>query len=229
MAVVKKKKLKVKNIVIFLILIFGITLLSFILYYFVINTNIKNIYINGNTYVKDIEIMRRANIVDYPKMLDISTSNMENEIKKIDIIKDVNIKKGLFGKLTINIEEYKPLFYNGNTQKIILSNNKEIENNITVSLPILNMEGLSDKILNKLILKFSEVNDEIKLRISEIKYAPNNVDNERFLCIMNDGNYVYITLVKIEEINYYLKILPTLENKKGVLNLDYGNNFEILE
>ena len=229
MAVVKKKKLKVKNIVIFLILIFGITLLSFILYYFVINTNIKNIYINGNTYVKDIEIMRRANIVDYPKMLDISTSNMENEIKKIDIIKDVNIKKGLFGKLTINIKEYKPLFYNGNTQKIILSNNKEIENNITVSLPILNMEGLSDKILNKLILKFSEVNDEIKLRISEIKYAPNNVDNERFLCIMNDGNYVYITLVKIEEINYYLKILPTLENKKGVLNLDYGNNFEILE
>ena len=229
MAVVKKKKLKVKNIVIFLILIFGITLLSFILYYFVINTNIKNIYINGNTYVKDIEIMRRSNIVDYPKMLDISTSNMENEIKKIDIIKDVNIKKGLFGKLTINIEEYKPLFYNGNTQKIILSNNKEIENNITVSLPILNMEGLSDKILNKLILKFSEVNDEIKLRISEIKYAPNNVDNERFLCIMNDGNYVYITLVKIEEINYYLKILPTLENKKGVLNLDYGNNFEILE
>ena len=229
MAVVKKKKLKVKNIVIFLILIFGITLLSFILYYFIIKNNIKNIYINGNTYVKDIEIMRRANIVDYPKMLDISTSNMENEIKKIDIIKDVNIKKGLFGKLTINIEEYKPLFYNGNTQKIILSNNKEIENNITVSLPILNMEGLSDKILNKLILKFSEVNDEIKLRISEIKYAPNNVDNERFLCIMNDGNYVYITLVKIEEINYYLKILPTLENKKGVLNLDYGNNFEILE
>jgi hypothetical protein len=46
---------------------------------------------------------------------------------------------------------------------------------------------------------------------------------------MNDGNYVYITLTKIKSINEYIKILSTLENKKGILYLDSGNYFEIFE
>ena len=46
---------------------------------------------------------------------------------------------------------------------------------------------------------------------------------------MNDGNYVYITLTKIEEINYYLEIIPKLEDKKGILYLDSGKYFEIIK
>ena len=45
---------------------------------------------------------------------------------------------------------------------------------------------------------------------------------------MKDGNYVYITLTKIDEINKYLDVLSTLDNKKGILYLDSGNYFEIL-
>ena len=61
--------------------------------------------------------------------------------------------------------------------------------------------------------------------ISEIKYDPNNIDKERFLITMNDGNYVYVTLYKITAINEYLKILSKV-NKKGILYLDSGNFFE---
>ena len=46
----------------------------------------------------------------------------------------------------------------------------------------------------KLIDKFVKIDDNIKEKISEIKYEPNDVDNERFLFSMNDGNYAYITL-----------------------------------
>ena len=44
--------------------------------------------------------------------------------------------------------------------------------------------------------------------------------------IMNDGNHVYITLYKLSSINEYIKILSTLDNKKGTLYLDSGNYFE---
>ena len=46
---------------------------------------------------------------------------------------------------------------------------------------------------------------------------------------MNDGNYVYITLDKFSNINSYVDIIKNFENKKGILYLDYGNHFTIID
>ena len=46
---------------------------------------------------------------------------------------------------------------------------------------------------------------------------------------MKDGNEVYITLNKINELNNYTKIKRQLGDKKGILYLDSGNYFEIKE
>ena len=228
---VVRKKFKIKNILLFFIFIILLFILGYIIYFYLINVNIKNIFISGNKYVSDINIIRQANLENYPKINNISKNKIEKKLKNIEIIRDVSVKKSLFGKIYINVEEYTPLFYNNENGNIILDDNNEISSdNIDANLPIIDMESITDvKKLKKLEKNFLSIDEETIYRISEIKYSPNNVDDERFLFIMNDGNYVYITLDKIEEINYYLNILPTLENKKGVLNLDYGNNFEILE
>jgi len=44
---------------------------------------------------------------------------------------------------------------------------------------------------------------------------------------MNDGNYVYITLTKMELLNKYNEAITKVEGKKGTLYLDSGNYFEI--
>ena len=46
---------------------------------------------------------------------------------------------------------------------------------------------------------------------------------------MNDGNYVYLTLTKFKQINYYEDVLEKLDGKKGILYLDSGNHFKIME
>ena len=46
---------------------------------------------------------------------------------------------------------------------------------------------------------------------------------------MNDDNYVYITLTKLDLINKYNETLEQLEGKKGILYLDSGNYFKIKE
>ena len=48
---------------------------------------------------------------------------------------------------------------------------------------------------------------------------------------MSDGNYVYLTINKFENINAYIEIIKQkqFENKKGILYLDAGNSFEIIE
>ena len=73
------------------------------------------------------------------------------------------------------------------------------------------------------------LNKDILIRISEIKYDPNDIDNERFYLTMNDGNYVYLTLNKFDKINNYLEIVKTFNNKKGILYLDSGEYFEIFD
>ena len=226
---VKRKKLKIGLVFLTIIIITLIGYLLFFLFDKTINTNIKNIYIIGNNYLKDFEVMELAKIDNYPKFLSISSSEMERRIKTSPFIKSVDVKKRLGNQVYIYIEEYKPLFYNKNSQKLILETNKELvlEESIN-NVPNLITPVNDEKVYNNLINKFVKIDDNIKQKISEISYMPNEVDKERFLFTMNDGNYVYITLTKIEEINKYLDILGTLENKKGILYLDSGNYFEII-
>lgn len=231
MATVKVKRKKLRFGVLLLVLVV-ITLVCYIGYFAfdkVINTNIKNIYVVNTKYLKDYEVIELAKIDDYPKFLSISSNEMERRIKTNPFVKEVDVKKRLGNQIYIYVTEYKPLFYNKDSQKLILENNKElvVEKNIS-DIPTLITSVSDDEVYKELVNKFIEIDNDVKQKISEISYIPNEVDKERFLFSMKDGNYVYVTLTKIEEINKYLDILGTLDNKRGILYLDSGNYFEIL-
>lgn len=227
---VKKKRLKIKTIIMFLLIIVLIVYLFFFILSGLINTKIKNIYIIGNDILKDDEIITLAKIENYPKILSITSNEMERRIKTNPYIKSVDVKKKFGSQVYVYIEEYLPLFYNITNNKLVLENEKQVLLEETFNdIPILINFVTDENVYKRLMDKFVKINDDIKQKISEIKYDPNEVDKERFLFTMNDGNYVYITLAKINEINYYMDILPTLENKKGILYLDSGKYFQIFE
>ena len=79
------------------------------------------------------------------------------------------------------------------------------------------------------IKKVNKIDEEILNKISDIEYVPNELDKDRFLLYMDDGNMVYLTLTKFNMINYYNDVLSQLEGKKGILYLDNGNHFQIKE
>lgn len=227
---IKRKRLKIKTIIMFLVIIVLGVFASFFIYNSLIDTKIKNIYIIGNEILSDDDVMKLAKIENYPKILSISSNEMERRVRISPFIKKVDVKKRIGNQVYIYIEEYKPLFYNKVTNKLVLENSNEIVlDNIFNNIPFLISDVSDKKIYQRLIKKFSKIDDDIKEKISEIKYEPNDVDKNRFLFAMNDGNYTYITLSKIEEINYYMDILPTLENNKGILYLDSGKYFEIFK
>jgi len=227
---VRRRKLKLGLVFITMIILGLIVYFCYFEFNTLINTKIKNIYVIGNEVLKDYEIIELAKLENYPRILSISSSEMERRIKINPYVKDVDVKKRIGNQVYLYITEYKPLFYNTTTQKLVLEGNKELisETNFD-NVPLLTNEISDSKIYEKLIKKFIKIDNHIKQRISEITYIPNDVDQERFLLSMNDGNYVYITLTKIEEVNYYLEIIPRLENKKGILYLDSGKYFEIIE
>lgn len=222
----KKRKLKLGRIFLFLlVLILIFYLLKFICYF-----PIKNIFIEGNTYISDQEIIDMAKIENYPSIFKYSSKEIEKRLEKNDYIKNAIVRKRKLKEIYIKIEENTVLFYNSKTKKTILLDGRELDKELNG--PIL-INYVPNKVYDKLVEKIKLVDKSIIDRISEIKYEPSNVDEERFLFTMNDGNYVYITLEKLEDINNYVKInleiINKFGNKKGILNLDAGEYFEIFK
>ena len=219
----KIKKIKFKN---FLILITILLIIGLLIYYYT-TLHITNIFVKGNNLLSEQEIIEEAELIDYPKIYEVNENNIRNKLLKNDLINKVTINKSLFGKITIEIEENKIIYKTNNNYMLssgkIISLEKDINN-----VPIL-INEIDEDIINKFIKKFLLINDDIVTKISNIEYSKTELDNERFMFYMNDGNYVYVTLSKIELINNYNEIYPTLGDKKGILYLDSGNHFQIKE
>lgn len=217
---VKKKKLKIKTLLITLIILILLVILGINL----VNLPIKNIYIVGNSILNDKTIINEADLTNYPPVIKTFFSNIEKKLLKNDYIKSVDIKRNIKRKITLSIEEYKPIcIYK---EKLILSSTASVDNIYNIDYVPYVINNM-DPVYDKFVKKFTEVNTDVLLKISHIEYTPNDLDDERFLLYMTDSNYVYITLSKIDKINKYNSIIQKMENKKGIIYLDSGDYVEI--
>lgn len=217
----KKKKRKISFLKI--LIVFLLIYLFIVGGYKLITINIKNIYVIGNNYIKDKYIIEKAGLTNYPPFFLTTRSSIKRKLLNYDEILNVNVKKKLFS-VYLYVDENIPLFYNKNSNKIVLKNGKEIDDKYNVA--VLN-NYVPDTIYNDFINNMGNVNQDILDRISEINYVPNDVDSKRFYLIMDDGNSVYLTLDDFLKINNYIEIIKTLDNNKGTIYLDSGNYFEI--
>lgn len=191
---------------------------------------IKNISITGTTYLKDKDIIRLANIEHYPAIYRLNLGKIKKEIEGLSFVEHANIKRNIFGKLSIHIDENKVLFFNRNNNKLVLSNKAEIDEEISyVGIPTL-INFVPDQIYVELVEKLSKLSDSILKSISEMEYAPSKsedvtIDDTRFFFRMNDGNLVHINLIHMNHLENYQKICSTIaNNKKGILYLDSSND-----
>ena len=194
------------------------------------NLPLKNILIFDNQLLSDQEIMEIAKLEDYPPIYRLRTRQIAKDLQKNDYIKTVEIKRVRFSQLHISVEENRPLFYIDYQAITVLSDGTEVD--VKHRVPIL-VNYVPDLIYQDFILKMDLIDDNILQRISEIKYAPNDFDDERFVLYMVDGNYVYVNLTNFLDLNEYLIIMERIINdigpQKGILNLDAGGYFQVFD
>lgn len=225
--IVKKRKLKLLNFLIVLLVLAGLFFSGVLLS----KIPVKNIVIKNTKYLNDDYILNLGDIVDYPSFFLTKSRQVEKKIKASKYIKNVELKKEWGFKFVLEVEEYKALFYNNLTEKYVFDkensvSKEEISDNFRVPRLI---NYVPDTKYNKLILKMGKIDEEILSKISDIEYQPNEYDKDRFLLYMDDSNMVFLTLTKFEMINHYNEVLSQLENHKGILYLDNGNHFQIKE
>ena len=218
----QKRKIRYDRILIFL----AIVLIIVGFFTFLFNLKITNIVIKNNSYLTDQEIIELGRISDYPKSLANSSSEIANRIKQSVLIKDVKVTKKFLTKVYIEVVENKPLFYYNHTNQTILLDGTSISSKYPVPT-VLNY--ITDTYYDEFIKEMGNLDNSILNKISEIQFDPNEVDDNRFLLTMTDGNYVYVNIATFYKLNKYISIKETLPDKNGILYLDYGNNFEIIE
>lgn len=216
----KRKKLRVKNLFKFLLIILIVLLIG----YLVMLLKVKTFYVDGNKYLTDEEILKELKLNNNSPFIFTNNIFEKNIIKKSNFIKSVSLSKNFDLEIFITVEEYRMLFVDQNDNKIVLENEKRIDYT-DINLPVLVNKIDNKSIYSSFVKKMSKVDDNTLTMISEINYSPNGIDKERFIFSMNDGNYVYVTLTKLKKINEYRSIIDSVENKKGILYLDYGNYF----
>lgn len=221
---VKKKKIKFKLPMIILAL-----LVLYLIYYGIssfLSMHITNIYISGNSYYSDWEIIKKAKLDNYPKFTKYSVFTIAKNLENDPLITDAKVKRNYFTRIYINIKENRPLFIDSSNNKVVLSDGTTYDGEF--DLPVL-VSSIDKDLYTKLVKKLKSIDDDVLRKISEIKYDPDEVDDERFLLTMNDGNYAYVTIIKFKMINDYNDIVKTLDNKKGILYLNSGGYFKIME
>ena len=222
---VKKRKLNFLKVIIFILIIY---LLAHILL-FLWNIKIKNIVILNTENLTDNEIIETAGLDNYPSFFRTSTNSVEKKLEKMDLISNADVKRKWNFTFEINVDEEKILYKKRSDNSYVLSSGEEVDLDKNISGVATLINYTPKKIEKRLNKKLVKIDEDILNKISEIEYAPNKTDDERFLLYMNDGNLVYITLSKTDELNYYIDIVKKLNGKKGILNLDSGRYFEVKE
>lgn len=229
MAQKKKKRLNVKRLFTFLLIIY---LIVFGIYKF-FNEPVRNIIIKGNYLVKDVEIINNAGIKNYPPLLSLNINKIKKNIKKNPLISDVSIKKNFKRQLIIEVKELKVICLDRSNNRYLLEDNSSIEfTESYLGIPTL-INYTKEDVLKEFLKEMGMLDYNIITSINEIEYLPSTnandeiVDETRFLLKMNDGNSVYINLNKLKNLKYYHKIYANLGDNKGILHLDSGEYMEV--
>lgn len=177
-------------------------------------SKITNITINGNRYV-DTNIINEAMGCKVGDFNFISFSGIiKNKVSSIEGVTAVKVKKNYFsGEMTISITEAVPIAYqeNENSFYIIMDNQsiveteKKTEYNSLTSLP--KLSGFDIETLKKFVSEFIQVDQSVRLQMSDIIFSPSEADPNKVIMI-TDSNKEIVT--RINDISYHLSYFNSI-------------------
>lgn len=214
-------KIRYKRLIIFLIIV----LILLLIFLKIITLKITNIYVDGNYYLSDQDVIEIAGIQNYPNSFLTFSKSLKTKLVNNNFISSASVKKK-FTKVYISVVENRPLFYDDISKKTVLADGTSISD--IYNVPILS-NSVDSSVYDSFLKNLALINIDVYSSISEISYVPSEVDKNLFLFTMNDGNYIYVNIDKFVSVNKYFGMVVNFNNRKGILYLDSGEYFKILD
>lgn len=181
-------------------ILFILFILSVVVCYFVSPiSRIQKISIEGNKLVETSIIEQKISCTNKSIRMFVSKKQIKKQVESIDGVKKAKINKSLFNGLTIKITEASPIAYHQSDQvKIVFDTGEVLETtdvNLIKQLQVLSkMTGFDEESLKLFAVNFSQIEESVRLQISEIQFEPLETDPERVKLISNDNKISYIRI-----------------------------------
>ncbi|PTE68579.1 cell division protein FtsQ [Staphylococcus devriesei] len=231
-----ERRKRQKQIQYTVITILVLLILLFLIYMFTPLSRISHINITGNKNVSNSQIEKALDIKDNSRMYTYSKKKGINNLEKNDLIKNVEIDKQLPNTVNVKVTENDVvgIVKEKNKYVPIIEGNKELKNydgDIAGSGPILDDFKGDDK--DSIIKALSNMSSDIRDMISEIKYAPEQNNQNRILMFMKDDMQVVGNMDTIaKKIQYYPQMSQSLSRDdsgnlktQGYIDLSVGASF----
>lgn len=228
----EQRRQKANRRLIFFLSIFFF-LIMIIIYFESPLSHVRSIEVIGNETVPKELIIEKSGISQQTNLWTISEETVVANIKELDQVQSVQLKRKFPNDVEITIEEYRRIAYLFSEGKYypIIETGKFLDelsrNEYPVDAPIL-INWEEGDVIEELAFELTKLPNGILNRISEIYYEPVEHDPYQILLYMNDGNKVYSTVRDFSSrISSYPSIVSELDpNKKGIIHMRMTPYFE---
>lgn len=225
------RKKKANRRLIFYLTIF-FCLISIIVYLQSPLSHIKNIHVEGNTFVADEQIIASSNLTTDTNIWTINKEKIEASILKDPLIESVSVDRSLPRAVTIGVKEQKIIGYIRNEKNYypVLGNGEMLQMeaaSFNGNAPLL--YGFDDaNQLERLAGELEGIPKSILNLISEVHWKPTEDNKNTILLYMNDGYVVEGSLRDFgEKMGVYPSIVSQLDPEdKGTIHIGVGVYFE---
>ena len=213
----KSKFKKHKTILFVLAFIFSLAIIA-VLYIISPYSKVFHITVKGNLYLKDEDIIKKANLSEY-YLLTMPKMHSE-ELKKDPMIEECEIKMLKGNIISIEVKEVKAIGYinEGNEPKLLLINDERIlldETNMYLINVVPLIEGYNQEELLTLEKGFRDLDYGLINEISEIHKYPMSYDSMYMMVIMHDGNDCFMSYNDLWLLKNYYQVLSLTDTSLG--------------
>lgn len=228
----KSKRIKLKDYVYTLIIIFFISLIA-LSYYFISDwSHIQTLSVLGNKEIPDQEILEEVAMHPGESLYEIFfiKDEIENDLQaRLPQVKAAQLEWEGLNNVNIHIDELQTMAYiQDKGQYLQLLENGDIVNdplNITQGNHLVLIKFEEDG-LKSIIEELKKIDPPIRESISEVVYTPSDINAKKITIYMNDGNQVIGLYNNISKrLNYYPTMVESVKGELGVFNLETGAYF----
>lgn len=188
-------------------------------------SNVKEIIVNGNVYLKDDDIINQSGLSVDDKYVFVNPSSAENSILKNPLVDECTVSKCDDQSIEINVVEKKIIGYSfeDNENVLILANDSRIvldKKNLYLIGKAPLIEGFEKDDILLIERNLSSVDYRTLNEVSEIHFFP-ELKFQNHELIMRDGNYIFTSVYGLKVLNEYYDIVSSYDGQ--------GNNCYYVE
>lgn len=224
----EKKKNPNRRLIMYILCFF--IAISFVLYFEFSLGRISYIEVEGNYLLTDKEVVILSGVTQNDSFLELSKSQIRENVMKSTEVKDVEITKVFPNKIIITVTEYEVVGYlvKDNLLKPLTEDGRILEDKALENEPVQSilLHGFEQgDVLLELSGELAKLSSSIKNSISEIHYTPTELNEYLLNVYTNEG---FKVIVPIQNFAQRMLVYPSIiqnQEEKGTINLETDGAF----